>query len=458
MIALAIMSRVFWRYFMSTKKRYFKYLFTSIGSALILSIYSLVDTICVGQYHKEPGTAALGVTLPVWTVFYACALLISLGGASLMATFRAEGNDRRANQYFTMSIITGIIFCLIVWICLILFDDQILKLFGAKDTQVLDLAKRYVLFMKIGLPFYMVSPILSGFIRNDNAPLLATIATLCGGMINIILDITLVFGFDLGISGAGMATLTGQIIASVILISHLFRKKSKLKFVKVKEPFKKLIDIASIGSSSFVLDISIGILTMLINRQIVAYYTLDESTMILAIFGVLCNVLALVQSLGYAVGQACQPLLSESYGLGQHKEIRSYFKYGTITAIIIGVLVTIGLSINPNFILSCFMSITNESKITEVAPVIMRKFFLGFLILEFNVFIVYYFQAILKGAKSFTIALIRGPILIIVLAFLLPIINIDLLWYILLISEAVTLLIGIFLLTINEKEKFAESC
>ena len=160
------------------------------------------------------------------------------------------------------------------------------------------------------------------FVRNDNDPIRATIAVIGGGIVNAILDPILVFKFNLGIYGAGMATLTGQIVSFIILATHFISKKNQLKIVKTSNLIIDIKSIIIVGFSSFVLDICMGIVTIVFNNQIAKYNTDNYAKAYLAIYGVIINMHTLIQSFGYAIGQASQPLLSESKGSNNNKLLK----------------------------------------------------------------------------------------------------------------------------------------
>ena len=127
------------------KTIYFKYLAAAFGSALITSIYSIVDMAMVGQYHGPEGSAALAVVAPVWNIIYSFGLLMGIGGSVLFSTIRgkAEGQEKRSNAYFTASVIGSIFLAAVIWLVVIFFDRELLLLFGAQDN-TLSLAREYV--------------------------------------------------------------------------------------------------------------------------------------------------------------------------------------------------------------------------------------------------------------------------------------------------------------------------
>lgn len=127
------------------KTLYFKYLAAAFGSALITSIYSIVDMAMVGQYHGPEGAAALAVVAPVWNIIYSMGLLMGIGGSVLFSTIRGrEGSEiRRSNEYFTISVIGSVILALAAWAAIIFLDRELLLLFGAGE-ETLPLALQYV--------------------------------------------------------------------------------------------------------------------------------------------------------------------------------------------------------------------------------------------------------------------------------------------------------------------------
>ena len=269
------------------KTLYFKYLSAAFGSALITSIYSIVDMAMVGQYHGPEGSAALAVVAPVWNIIYSLGLLMGIGGSVLFSTIRgkADGDIRKSNQYFTASVIGSVILAGIVWLLIILFDKQLLVFFGAQDN-TLTLAREYVAPIKFAIPFFLFNQMLAAYLRNDKNPALATGGVLAGGIFNIFGDYFFVFTCDMGAYGAGLATAIGSAISFLAMLSHFFMKKNTLRLVKPEGLLRKLKEITVTGFSTFFIDVAMGILTILFNRQIMIYL----GTNALAVYGVIVNI------------------------------------------------------------------------------------------------------------------------------------------------------------------------
>lgn len=394
---------------------YFKYLAAAFGSALISSIYGVVDAAMVGQYQGPTGTAALAVVSPVWNIIYSLGLLTGIGGSVLFSILRGESaeNERKSNEYFTAAVIGTTILAVITWLVIVFFDSQLLTLFGAEET-LLPLARRYMVPVKFVVPSFLFTQMLSAFLRNDNDPALATKAVLFGGVFNVFGDYFFVFVMDLGIMGAGIATAMGSVSSLIIMLTHFFGKKNTLRLVKPKKLLPMLKAIASTGFSTFFVDVAMGILTMFFNRQIMKYLGTDA----LSVYGIIINISTFVQCCAYSIGQASQPIISMNYGAGRKERIGEVLKYALGTAAVFGLAWTAAAMLVPNAFVRIFMTPTDA--ILAIAPGIISSYGISFLLLPFNIFSTYYFQAMMKPTTALVVSVGRGAVISGVLIYLLP--------------------------------------
>ena len=413
------------------KPLYLKYLAAAFGSALISSIYSVVDTAMVGQYHGPNGTAALAVVAPLWNVIYSLGLLMGIGGSVIFSTRRGgcENNNGSENQYFTASVIGSVILAALAWVCVICFETPILTFFGADGT-LLPLAHEYMRPINYVFPLFLFNQMLAAFLRNDKSPGLATVGVLSGGIFNIFGDYFFVFTCDMGIYGAGLATAIGSVISFIVMLTHFISRKNTLRLVKTPALFTKLREISVTGFSTFFIDVAMGILTVLFNRQIMKYL----GTNALSVYGPIIQVSTFVQCCAYSVGQAAQPIISTNYGAGKGARIRETLRLALWTTAFFAIFWT-GLSmVCPNLYIRIFMSPTPE--ILEIAPSIIRAYALSFILLPFNIFSTYYFQAVMKPRAAFIVSVARGLVISGVLITLLPVIlGADSLWFAMPITE-----------------------
>lgn len=430
----------------SIRKLYFHYLVPSLFSGLVMSIYSLVDMIVVGQYEGAAGTAALACIAPLWPFFCCLSTLFGNGGAVLFSNAKGEGNENDSRAAFTVSFTLICVSSLIVWLVILLFDEQLLRLFGADDA-LLPLAMRYLKWLKWGIPLWPLGYFLGAFIRNDGAPTLVGIATVCGGVFNIFGDIFLTFTCDMGIEGAGLATVLGQGIVFLIQLIHLFSKKNTIKFAKTPNFWKRGAAVASIGFSSCLCSIGMGIVVVLFNNQIMHYFGGNE----LAIYGVAGNLFTLIQTFSYGIGNAAQPIVAENMGAGKMERVRQTRNLGGYVALGIGLISMAFAILFPMRITCLYMKPSAE--ILEAAPGILRQYFTCLLLLPFNVYATYYLQAVQRAKASLMISLLQSVLLCSAFLYLLPILfGADAIWYVMLCAEAGTALVVLWLTRRNSQE------
>ena len=417
------------------KPMYFKYLSAAFGSAMITSVYSIVDTAMVGQYHGPEGTAALAVVAPVWNIIYSLGLLMGIGGSVIFSTKRgSERSDGGENQYFTAAVIGAIILSVLAWGGVLSFERPILTFFGA-DESLLILAREYMRPIKYVFPLFLFNQMLAAFLRNDGNPGLATIGVLSGGIFNVFGDYFFVFTCDMGIYGAGLATAIGSGISFLAMLTHFVSRKNTLRLVKPEKLLRKLREISVTGFSTFFIDVAMGILTVLFNRQIMRYLGANA----LAIYGPIIQVSTFVQCCAYSVGQASQPIISTNFGAGKAARIRETLHLALWTTVFFGVFWTALSMACPNVYIRIFMAPTPE--ILDMAPAIVRTYALSFLLLPFNIFSTYYFQAIMKPKAAFIVSVARGLVISGILIVVLPIlISADAIWFAMPVTELLVML------------------
>jgi len=216
--------------------------------------------------------------------------------------------------------------------------------------------------------------------------------------------------------GTGLATAIGQYIAIIIMLSHFFRKQNTLKLVKITQVLRKVGRISVTGFSTAINDLAMGIIGILFNRQIMTYLGSDA----LAVYGIITQVTAFAQCLAYGAGQAAQPIISQNYGAGHHNRIKECLKYGLYTCAGMGMFWVVAMLVFPNAIMNFFMNPTPS--VVEIAPGILRAYGISYILLPFNLFATYYFQALMKPNLSMVASLARGAAVSGAMILLLPVV------------------------------------
>ncbi len=392
---------------------YFQLLIAAVGSALVSSIFGIVDAMMVGQYHGPNGVAALSVFSPIWNIVYSLGILSGIGGSVLYANRRGAGQETKANEYFTVSVVLGIILTILAFTGIALFHDSMFRFFGAND-ELLELANTYLKATLYSIPCCVFNNILSAYLRNDGDAKLAMGAVLFGGVFNMFGDYFCIFVLDMGILGAGVATTIGQYAAIAVMLTHFLRKKNTLRLSVPANMIRKAGRIAANGFAAAINDVSMGIITVLFNRSIMSYLGVDA----LSVYGIIAQIVPLVQCCAYGAGQAAQPIISQNLGAGQKNRIRESLRYGMLTCAFFGVMWVVLVGGFPTVFVHLFMTPTEE--VLAIAPGILRSYCIAFLFVPFNIFITYYFQSMLWTSVSMVISLARGFVISGILILLFP--------------------------------------
>lgn len=397
------------------KQLYFKYLAAAFGSSLVSAVYVLVDMAIIGQYAGPTGTAAIALVMPVWSLICSLGILTGIGGSVLYGNAKGEGGVKKANSMFTVAVIATALLAAVIWVFMVFFDRQLLMFMGSQG-ELLTIGLEYLKPLKAAVPVFVFGQMLAAFLRNDNDPGLATFAVVFTSVLNIIGDYLFTFTFNGGVYGAALATALSNILSVLIMLTHFLKKKNTLKLVKPQKLFPSMGRIFAIGFSVFFVDLAMGIMTMLYNKQILNLLGNDA----LSVFGAIASLTTVVQCCSYSIGQAAQPILSENFGAKKTDRVRQVLKYGILTAVAFGAFWTAVTMLLPNTVIRIFMDATDS--VLAIAPAIMRRYCIGYLFVPFTLFATYYFQSILKPRVSLGISLSRGLIIGGIMLYVLPLI------------------------------------
>lgn len=429
---------------------FFQYLIPSICGTMVTSIYVLADTIIIGKGIGIDAMAGLNIILPTFNLFFGTGLLCGVGGSVLMSVARGRGNTNLGEHYFTAALLWNLILSLLYMALFAWKMPEISRLLGGTDV-TMPYIMNYIPYITIGIPAFSFSTFLQTFVRNDGAPKLSMAAVVSGGILNVILDIVFVYPLKMGMAGAAIASVLGSLLTDCILITHFFSRKNGLHFrFRGLYPaiFKRIL---ANGFTSFLIEMSSGIVIFVFNLQILRYI----GDIGVSLYGVITNSAIVVTCLCNGISQAAQPILSTNYGAGLHDRIRSLRKLGICTAFIIcSVPALLGLIV-PNLFTYIFLNPTKE--ILALSAPAIRTYFIGFFVTGINMFTINYFQATVQAVRSLTLCLLRGCLLNILFVYLLPILfGINGIWASVPLCEFLSLLLGMFLLKTSMRPKKEE--
>ena len=232
------------------KKLYFKFLIPSLGSAMVMSIYTLTDAIVIGKGVGADALAALSITTPLLCILMSTGILFGVGGSVQMSVHRGSGNTVKSNRYFTVSFMMIAAITALLWILYGTCMPSLLRLMGANAT-LYPYAMSYMHYINMFLPIAVFSNFIAIFVRADNDPNRAMAGVLLGGVFNIVMDIVLVFPLNQGIGGAALASVIGMLIQVLVASSHFLSKKNELRFIMPHRLLNSMKNIVTAGIPSF---------------------------------------------------------------------------------------------------------------------------------------------------------------------------------------------------------------
>lgn len=419
------------------KKLYFKFLISSLGSAMVMSIYTLTDAIVIGKGVGTDALAALSITTPLLCILMSTGILFGVGGSVQMSVHRGSGNTVKSNRYFTVSFMMIAAVTALLWILYVTCMPSLLRLMGANAT-LYPYAMSYMHYINIFLPVAVFSNFVAIFVRADNDPNRAMAGVLLGGVFNIVMDIVLVFPLKQGIGGAALASVIGMLIQVLVASSHFLSKKNGLRFIMPHRILNSMKNIVAAGIPSFFNEFANGFIVLLFNIQILKYCG-DAA---LSIYSVVSNCVILFNSLFTGVGQSVQPVISTNHGAGNTDRIAAIKKLAYTTILIMGAVFSLAGILFPRTVCGIFIDMNDTlGVITDFG---IRAYFFAFIPFGINLMTSYYLQAVLKTGQSLCISLLRNIILSSVCIIVFPLIfGGSSLWLVAPVIEAVTLIVSI---------------
>ena len=429
-----------------TYKKILRFTLPSIIMLVFTSIYGVVDGFFVSNIVGKTPFAAVNFIMPVLMVLGAFGFMLGTGGSALIAMTMGEGDKNKANRLFSMFIWVTAIIGVIITILSIIFLPAVAKLLGASG-QLLDDSITYGRVILLALPFYMLQVEFQSFFVTAEKPQLGLYVTIVSGVANMILDALFMAVFGWGIVGAALATAMSQVIGGVVPIVYFaIPNTSLLKLTKTNFDMKAFTKACTNGSSELMSNISMSVVGMLYNIQLLKYAGENG----VAAYGVLMyvNFVFISAFIGFSVGSA--PVVSYHYGAKNNSELKSLLKKSTI---IIGVFAV------AIFVLAELMAYPLSYIFVGYDKVLMEMTLRGFLFFSFSflfagfaIFGSGFFTALNDGLTSALISFLRTLVFQIAAVLILPLfLELDGIWVSVVAAEIMAVIITAIFLKIKRK-------
>ena len=402
-----------------------KFSIPCILSLLISALYNIVDQIFIGNSNVGAiGNTATTIVFPLTCIALAFALMLGDGAAAYMSLCLGKNDKTKVSKSVgnatTLGIITSILFLIIAFPLL----KNILFLFGARTDLALEKSYEYGFIILFGIPFYILGTMYNSIIRADGRPQFAMISMVAGAICNIILDAIFIFSLNMGLTGAALATIIGQIVSFIISVIFIIKPKCyRLKlndFIIDKNVF---VDILKLGLSSFLTQISIVIISVVSMNMLSKYglnskYGSDDPQ---AIIGVTMKIFTIFVNIAVGIAAGAQPIVGYNYGANKLKRVKDLYKKIVISTIIVGAIATLLFQLAPGFVIQIFGSNSkNPDLYKEFGILSIRIYLLLIIFTLIQKVTAIFLQSIDKPYKAMILSLIRDVIVFVPATIILP--------------------------------------
>ena len=430
-----------------TRKRLLRFSLPSIVMMVFTSIYGVVDGYFVSNYTGKTPFAAVNLIMPFLMILGGVGFMFGTGGGALIAKTMGEGKAEKADKLFSMTVFASILCGLVLTAVGLLFLRPFARLMGA-EGELLENSLLYGTINLIALPFYILQYEFQCLFATAEKPKLGLYVTVASGVANMVLDWLLVAVLSFGLAGAAAATAASQFIGGVFPLIYFARKNSsRLHLTRCRLELRPLGRICANGSSELMSNISMSLVSMLYNVQLMQYAGEDG----IAAYGVLMYVSMIFQAIfiGYSVGTA--PIVSYHYGAQNRKELKSLLRKAIFIVAIAALCMFAAGELLAAPLSRLFVAYDEE--LLQMTTHAFAIFSFSFLFSGFAINGSSFFTALNDGLTSALISFLRTLVFQVAAVLLFPLLwGLDGIWFSIVAAEIMAVLATIFFLLKKQKK------
>lgn len=429
-----------------TYKKLIKFTIPTIVMMIFTSIYGIVDGIFVSNCVGSEAFAAINLIMPVLMILGGAGFMIGTGGSAIVSKTLGEGQKEKANKYFSMLIYLLIITGVVLTALGLVFIKPVVILLGA-EGKIVNYCTIYGSTLLIGLTAFLLQNAFQSFFVAAEKPTMGLIISIIVGVINMILDFLLIYVFEIGIFGAALATVISQLFGGIVPLIYFIRKNdTPLQLVKTKFDWKAIRKACTNGSSEMLTNISLSLVNMLYNIQLMKYAGANG----VVAYGIIMYVgfIFIGTYLGYSIGSA--PIISYHYGAENKEELKNLFSKSLKLIGITSLVMTMLAEILAKPLANIFVSYDKE--LLEMTTVAIRLYAISYIISGFNIFSSSFFTALNNGIVSAIISFLRTLVFQTSAILIFPRIwGLNGIWLAIVFAEVLSLLVSLLFLIKNRK-------
>ena len=430
-----------------TYPRLLRFVLPCIGTMLFTSIYGIVDGLCVSNFVGKTAFAAVNLIMPLPMLLGTIGFMLGTGGSAIVGITLGEGDQEKADRYFTMFLLAALVSVSVLAGLGILFLRPIAILLGAKG-ELLDYALRYGRILMVSLPTFALQNMFQSFFVTAEKPNLGFYFTVGAGCTNMVLDVVMVGLWGWGVEGAAIATFISQLVGGVLPVFYFINhnNSSRLHLCKTEFHGRVLLDACINGSSELMTNLSMSLVNILYNYQLLRL-TGENGV---AAYGVIMYAAFLFVAVfvGYAVGSA--PIVSFHYGARNHAEVHNLYSKSLRLIAVVSVTMTAASMVIIPYVARFFVGY--DADLLELTTHAFRLYALSFLIMGFNVYASSFFTALGDGVTSALISFLRTLVFQISAVLILPaVLDIDGIWLAVTAAELAALAVSAAMFVTKDK-------
>ena len=408
-----------------TGKLLIKFSVPCILSLLISALYNMVDQIFIGNSNVGAiGNTATTIVFPLTCIALAFALMLGDGAAAFMSLCMGKNDNAKVSKSVGYATTIGIIISAIFLVVCFALLKKILYLFGARTKLALEKSYEYGFVILFGIPFYILGTMYNSIIRADGRPQFAMLSMVLGAVCNIILDAIFILALDMGLKGAALATIIGQIVSFVVAIIFIVKPKNyMLKLSDFMINKNVFFDVLKLGLSSFLTQISIVIISVVSMNMLAKYGALSKygSDDPQAIIGVTMKVFTIFVNIAVGIAAGAQPIVGYNYGANRLDRVKDLYKKILISTIVVGVIATLLFQLAPSFVIGIFGSNSKDPVLYKEFGVLAIRIYLLLIVFTLVQKVTAIFlQSIGKPYKAMILSLIRDVIVFVPATIIMP--------------------------------------
>ena len=393
-----------------------KYSVPAIIGMMVNALYNVVDRMFIGNIPGVGPMAitGLGVTMPIMTIILAFGMLVGIGATTNISIKLGQGKREEAEHIVGNSITLALIIGIILTVVGTIFSDSILKVFGASESTLI-YAKSYMSIILLGTIFSISAMVFNNIIRGDGNPKLSAIIMAAGCATNIVLDAVLIFGFNMGIQGAALATIASQGLTAIWGFSYYLKGKSNLKFKKssLKLDMNIVKIIFAIGSAPFAMQLATSLVQVISNNALRTY----GSDLAIGAMATISSIVMIFLMPSFGLVQGMQPIVGFNYGAKNYDRAIKTFKLSLLSSSIFFIVGALLIQFVPQVLVGMF---NRDPQLMDITVNGLRKYSFALPIVGISIVGTNYIQSSGKAKVAMVLSLLRQVIILIPMILILP--------------------------------------